>query len=505
MEHYPTRSDVVAAAARLGIHLDDDEIPIYQERIATQVSQFREFLLERFDEPQSRAVLGDRSGGCRPGAEEDPHRAWAWRCKFGGETSGLLAQRTVSFKDHISVAGIPQSFNSLGLDHFIPDFDATVVTRVLASGGQVVGKNVMNGFFEDHPTPLNPVQPGYEPGGSSSGSAVAVASGEVDVSIGGDQGGSIRIPAAYCGIVGLKPTFGLVSHFGATFGFEPSLDHLGPLARSVEDVARTLDAIAGFDGLDPRQNRDVPESYHSLNAIGEGIAGLRIGVLVEGLDDPIDPAVKDGVLAAVNVLAAQGAVVREVSVPLHRAQDGAYEALAIEGGRAAFDIGPYGAWHRSYYPASAIGAVNRALWGSPDLLPPRVKANHIAAEIARRRFAGTVYAKAQNVRQAFVAAYDTALREVDVLVMPTVRQTAPPQVQHARGRLDRLIAELDGKHWMRLETARNTKPFNYTGHPALAIPCRSAAGAAVSMQLVGRHFDDALLLRAAAAYERAVE
>jgi amidase len=242
-----------------------------------------------------------------------------------------------------------------------------------------------------------------------------------------------------------------------------------------------------------------------VNAIGEGIAGRRIGVRIEGLDDPIDPAVKDGVLAAVNVLAAQGAVVREVSVPLHRAQDGAYEALAIEGGRAAFDIGPYGAWHRSYYPASAIGAVNRALWGSPDLLPPRVKANHIAAEIARRRCAGTVYAKAQNVRQAFVAAYDTALREVDVLVMPTVRQTAPPQVQHARGRLDRLIAELDGKHWMRLETARNTKPFNYTGHPALAIPCRSAAGAAVSMQLVGRHFDDALLLRAAAAYERAVE
>src|SRR5262249_21728723 len=150
---------------------------------------------------------------------------------------GLLAGKAVSFKDHISVAGIPQSFASVALDGFVPQFDATVVTRVLAAGGTVVGKHAMHGFVNDFPQPFNPHDHTRSPGGSSSGSGAAVAAGEVDISFGGDQGGSIRIPAAHCGVVGLKPTFGLVSHFGAGFGADMTLDHVGPMARRVEDVA----------------------------------------------------------------------------------------------------------------------------------------------------------------------------------------------------------------------------------------------------------------------------
>src|SRR6202022_1128022 len=159
---------------------------------------------------------------------------------------------------------------------------------------------------------------GHLTGGSSSGSGAALAAGEVDISCGGDQGGSIRIPAAYCGVVGLKPTFGLVSHMGVAFGSEQSVDHTGPMARTVEDVAAALQAVAGYDGYDQRQGRDVPASIDALSHLRDGVRGLRIGILEEGFDDPIDAEVHDGVLAAVEVLAEAGAQISKISIPSHR-------------------------------------------------------------------------------------------------------------------------------------------------------------------------------------------
>ena len=388
------------------------------------------------------------------------------------------------------------------LDGFIPDLDATVVTRVLAAGGTVVGKNVLDGLAFDYPKPTNPSNPETPAGGSSSGSAAAVAAGEVDISIGGDQGGSVRIPAAYCGVLGLKPTFGLVSHFGATFCFEQSLDHLGPIARTSADIALAIQAISGYDGLDPRQGRSIPDDYDALSSLDDGIAGIRVGVLEEGLDEPVDPHIRDGFLAALDVLASRGAVISAVSVPLHRRQDAPYAALATEGSRAAFDFAPFGMSSLTHYPQSATVALNQAIRDRADLLPPRIKANHVTAEIARRLYSGAVYAKAQNVRGAFVRAYDAALRDVDVLAMPTVRAlpTVDAGGSASRDRTTRLAADLDGNNWMLTDVARNTKPFNYTGHPALALPCGKVPGDPVSMELVGRHLEDALLLRVAAAY-----
>src|ERR1700736_4562114 len=215
-------------------------------------------------------------------------------CHIEGAPDGLLSGKAVSYKDHIAVAGVPMSFGSFALEGFTPDFDATVVTRVLQSGGTIVGKNVMNGLsggfgtgggIGDYGRPLNPHNHEHVTGGSSSGSGAAVAAGEVDISFGGDQGGSIRIPAAFCGTVGLKPTFGLISHFGICFGADHSIDYTGPMARTVADAAAALQATAGYDPYDPRQTRDVPTRIDVLGRLADGVAGLRIGVLQEGFDE----------------------------------------------------------------------------------------------------------------------------------------------------------------------------------------------------------------------------
>src|SRR4029079_1635974 len=252
--------------------------------------------------------------------------------------------------------------------------------------------------------------------------------GQVDISFGGDQGGSIRIPAAFCGTLGLKPTFGLISHFGIGFGSDQSIDYTGPMARTVEDVAAALEATAGYDAYDPRQTRLVPEHMDVLSGLADGISGLRIGVLQEGFEEA-DREVTDLVMAAVDVLEQAGARISQVSVPEHLQARAAQNALNGEGALAVFKTGFYGAFTRTYYPASLLAAIN-ALWFShADVLSPRTKLSLIAASMSRQNYNGRVYAKAQNVRPTFIKAYDTALADVDVLVMPTCLTTAPKNQQ----------------------------------------------------------------------------
>ena len=506
----PDVDEVVAVAKELGIHLGPDEAVMYQEYLMEQLEQLDTFVQARLEEPKPPMVSATREPGYRPSSEEDPLNAWMWKCRINGETDGLLAGKTVSYKDHIAVAGLPMSFGSFALEGFIPDFDATVVTRVLKEGGTIIGKNVMNGLsggfgtggaIGDYGRPLNPHNHDHVTGGSSSGSAAAVAAGEVDISFGGDQGGSIRIPAAFSGIVGHKPTFGLLSHFGISFGSDQSIDYTGPMTRTVEDAAATLQATAGHDPYDPRQTRDVPTSIDVLGRLADGVSGLRIGVLKEGFDDA-EAAVRDLVMAAVDVLAEAGADVSNVSVPEHHAIRDAYTALTTEGALAVFKTGFFGAFTRTYYPASLIAAVNKMWASQADVLAPRSKLSLIATELSRRNYHGRVYAKAQNVRPTYIKAYDAALANVDILVMPTCIMTAPKN--HAPASyLEAVEDNLAMSNW---SGSRNTLPFNYTGHPALALPVgKSSAGLPVSMQLVGRFFDDPLLMRAAYAYQQSTD
>ncbi len=506
----PDVDEVVAVAKALGIHLGPEEAVLYQKYLMEQLQALDTFVQSRVEEAKPPMVSAARQPGYRPRPQEDPLNAWMWKCRIEGTPEGLLAGKSVSYKDHIAVAGMPMSFGSFALQGFVPDFDATVVTRVLQAGGTIIGKNVMNGLsggfgtgggIGDYGRPLNPHNHDHVTGGSSSGSGAAVAAGEVDISFGGDQGGSIRIPAAFCGIVGHKPTFGLVSHFGIGFGSDQSIDYTGPMARTVEDAAAALQATAGYDPYDPRQTRDVPPSIDVIGRLADGVSGLRIGVLEEGFDEA-EGDVRDLVLAAVDVLARLGADVSKVSIPVHHAIRTAQAALTGEGALAVFKTGFFGAFTRTYYPASIIAAINK-LWASQaDTLAPRSKLSLIAAEMSRRQYHGRVYAKAQNVRPTYIKAYDTALANVDALVMPTCLMTAPKN--HTPG--SALEAIEDNLATIHSRGSRNTQPFNYTGHPALALPVgKSSAGLPVSMQLVGRFFDDPLLMRVAYAYQHATD
>ncbi|KAJ7321194.1 hypothetical protein OS493_035171 [Desmophyllum pertusum] len=234
-----------------------------------------------------------RTPGYRPAQADNPYNAWAWRCDIKGAPSGKLHGKTVAIKDNACVAGIPLMNGSRMLEGFVPDVDATVVSRILDAGGHIIGKAVCENLCDDGGSftsvtgpVLNPHNNTRMANGSSSGSAALVAGGHVDMALGGDQGGSIRMPAAACGIVGLKPTYGLVPYTGI-MPMEFTLDHTGPMASTVHDTALMLEVLAGLDGdLDPRQPRDlsVPESYSS-KLTGE-ISHLKLGVLKEGFGYP---------------------------------------------------------------------------------------------------------------------------------------------------------------------------------------------------------------------------
>ena len=230
-----------------------------------------------------------RTPGRELAPEENPYNAWTFKTEIKGASRGKLAGKRVAIKDNICIAGIPMRNGSRVLEGYVPEVDATVVTRILDAGGTIVGKTVCEdlcfsgGSHTSKPLPVrNPSKPTHSAGGSSSGSAVVVAVGEADMALGCDQGGSIRMPACWCGIYGLKPTHGLVPYTGV-FPIELTLDHCGPMANSVEDVALLLSAIAGPDGLDPRQSGAQTQDY--MKSLRSGAKGLKIAVVKEGFED----------------------------------------------------------------------------------------------------------------------------------------------------------------------------------------------------------------------------
>ena len=208
-------------------------------------------------------------------------------------------------------------------------------------------------------------------------------------------------------------------------------------------------------------------------------------------------------MAAVSTLEKLGAEISRISVPQHAQIDSVYAALVFEGARAIHDTGFFGIGAKAYYPASIITAIDRMWREHGDILPPRTKLNHLVAELSRRNYHGGVYAKAHNVRPAYVAAFDRALAKVDVLAMPTVRNIAPLVEAEPTDPTAAIEANLR-RNWMLMPIGYNTKPTNYTGHPALAVPCGKVDGMPISLQLVGNFLADPLLLRVAHAYQKAV-
>jgi amidase len=439
----------------------------------------------------------------RPGDAENPYNAWYVTTSITEGGEGPLAGRTVAIKDNTAVAGVPMMNGSRTVEGYVPLRDATVVTRLLAAGATIAGKAVCEDLCfsgGSHTSRTGPVRNPWDEtrsaGGSSSGSAALVAGGVVDMATGGDQGGSVRIPSAYSGTVGHKPTHGLVPYTGA-FPIEQTIDHVGPITRTVTDAALMLSVIAGPDGLDPRQPRDlVPDDY--VAALARGAEGLRVGVVTEGFAHPnSEPEVDDAVRAAVDVLRGAGLSAEDVSLPWHAHGARIWDVIATEGATAQMvDANGYGMNWQGLYDPEVMAHYGEKWRADGGEFSETVKLVLLAGRYTIDCYQARHYAMARNLVPRLRAAYDEALARYDVLVMPTlpVRATVLPAAGAGR---DQVVPRA-------LEMIANTCVHDVTGHPACSVPAGLAGGLPTGLMIIGRHFDDATVLRVAHTFEQAV-
>jgi aspartyl-tRNA(Asn)/glutamyl-tRNA(Gln) amidotransferase subunit A len=424
------------------------------------------------------------------------HNAFITETRIEGESDGPLAGRTVAVKDNISTDGVETTCGSAALEGYVPPYDATVVERLKDAGATIVGKTNMDEFGMGTTTETsafgpveNPAAEGRVPGGSSGGSAAAVASGAADLALGSDTGGSVRCPAAFCGVVGIKPTYGLVSRYGLV-AYANSLEQIGPLAPTVEAAAELLEVLAGPDPNDAT-TREPPagvDTDYAAAADGD-VSGLTVGVpteLLEGADEGVRAVFED----AIDDLESKGATTETVSLPSVETAVQAYYVIAMSeasSNLARFDGVRYGRsgegdgegnWNESFAAARELG---------------------FGEEVKRRVLLGTYalsagyhdkyYKKAQDARAWVKQDFDEAFESVDVLASPTM--PVPP---FERGE------SLEDPLQMYLADA-NTVPINLANLPAISVPAGETDEGPVGLQLVGPAFDEATLVRAGSALE----
>jgi len=405
---------------------------------------------------------------------------------------GPLAGRTVAVKDNVSTAGVRTTCGSAMLEAYVPPYHATVVERLLASGATIVGKTNMDEFGMGTTTEtshfgptLNPADPQHVAGGSSGGSAAAVAAGEADLAIGSDTGGSIRCPAAWCGVVGIKPTYGLVSRYGLV-AYANSLEQIGPLAPTVEEAAELLSALAGPDERDATTREDGADADYASAADGD-VSETTIGVPGE-LVDGVEGGVAERFEATLSALEAEGATVVDVSLPAVEHAVAAYYVIAMSeasSNLARFDGVRYG--------------VSGGYEGNWNDAFARSREAGFGAEVKRRILLGTYalsagyqekyYRKAQDARAWIRQDFEDAFESVDVLASPTMPVT-PPELDES----------LDDPLTMYLIDA-NTVPVNLANLPAISVPMGEVDGLPVGMQFVGPAFGEEAVIRAGSAVE----
>lgn len=440
-----------------------------------------------------------RTPGFRPSADQNALNAWAVKAEVRGAAHGPLSGKRIVLKDNVCLAGVPMMNGASSLEGYVPDIDATLVTRILDAGGTIAGKAHCEYFClsggshtSAHGPVHNPYRYGYAAGGSSSGSAALVGAGEIEMAIGGDQGGSIRMPAGWCGVYGMKATHGLVPYTGV-MPIEATIDHAGPMTATVADNALLLEVIAGADGLDPRQYNVRVDKYTA--ALGRGVAGMRIGVVTEGFNfDNSEADVDRSVREAAKRLRDLGATVEDVSIPMHRDGPAIWTPIALEGLMAQMMHGNgMGFNWKGLYTTSLLDA--HANWRArANELSRTLKISMFAGEYFMRNYRGHFYAKAQNLSRVLARSYDDALARYDLLLMPTLPMKATP-IPPANAPL---------ALWCQrgFEMLANTCPFDVTGHPAMSVPCGLSNGLPVGMQLIGKHYAESTIYRAAHAFEQ---
>jgi aspartyl-tRNA(Asn)/glutamyl-tRNA(Gln) amidotransferase subunit A len=414
-----------------------------------------------------------------------------------GEDIGLLAGIPIGIKDNLCTQGVPTTCASNILQNFVPPYESTVTQKLRDAGAVMVGKTNLDEFAMGGSTETsafaktaNPWDTSRVPGGSSGGSAAAVAGGECVVSLGSDTGGSIRQPASFCGIVGMKPTYGLVSRYGLV-AFASSLDQIGPFARSVEDSAILLSAIAGYDSKDSTSLKvEIPDYTQFLTP---DLKGKKVGIITETFGEGLDPEVEKTVRAAIDQLQALGAEVQEISCPRFRYGIAAYYIIApseASANLARYDGVRYG----------------KRIEDAENLMDmyTRTRAEGFGAEVKRRIMIGTYalsagyydayYLKAQKVRTLIKQDFEDAFKKVDVLVSPTAPTTAFKIGDKSTDPLSMYLIDL------------MTIPVNLAGLPGMSIPCGfDSQGLPIGLQIVGNVLREDQVFQVAYAYEQATE
>ncbi len=458
-------------------------------RLEITPSELVQAALERID-----AVDGKVHAFLSVNRESAMSAAHEWDGRYSrGDTIPPLAGIPIALKDIICTAGTPTTCGSRILQGWVPPYDATVVTRLKAAGAIIVGKTNLDEFAMGSSTEnsafgptRNPWDLDRVPGGSSGGSAAAVGAGMVPIALGTDTGGSIRQPAGFTGVVGLKPTYGRVSRYGLV-AFASSLDQIGPLTRTVVDAALVLGIIAGHDPCDSTA-ANVPVPLYR-DALDQGVQGMRIGLAREAFGDGLHEDVKDAVLKATHVLEGLGAMVEEISLPTLPYALPTYYLLATS--EASSNLARYdGVQYGLRVAADDIYAMFT-----------RTRRDGFGPEVKRRIMLGTYalsagyyegfFLKAQRVRTMIRRDFLRALSSVDLLAMPVSPTVAFRVGEKVEDPLQMYLADV------------YTIPVNLAGLPGISIPCGFGQGLPIGFQLIGKPFDESTLLRAAAAYEQA--
>lgn len=405
---------------------------------------------------------------------------------------GLLAGVPIAIKECISTKGIETTCSSRILRGYVPPYDAHVVERLKAEGAIIMGKTNMDEFAMGTSTETscfgptrNPWDLDTVPGGSSGGSAAAVAGGEAPCALGSDTGGSVRCPASFCGIVGLKPTYGLVSRYGL-IAYANSLEQIGPLTNTVEDTALLMEIIAGHDWRDTTS----AEKGNYLPGLKSGVKRLRIGIPKEYFGEGVDKQVEKAVWDAISTLESLGATYKEVSLPHTRYALAAYYVIAMSeasSNLARFDGLRYGLrkevdqdWHTTYSEIRAEG------------FGPEVKRRILLGTYALSAgYYGRYYLKALKVRTLIKDDFLRAFKDVDLIAGPTMPIPAFRIGERINDPLSLYLADVF------------TVPINLAGVPAISLPCGFAGHLPIGLQLIGRHFQEDMLLRASDAFEEA--
>jgi len=426
-------------------------------------------------------------------ARADADRIDALRA--AGEPLPPLAGVPLAIKDNLCTKGIRTTCSSRMLESFVPPYESTVTERLWGAGAVLLGKTNLDEFAMGSSTETsyfgpsrNPWNPEKVPGGSSGGSAAAVAAGECVASLGSDTGGSIRQPAAFCGVVGLKPTYGRVSRYGLV-AFASSLDQVGPFTTNVADAAELLQVIAGADPRDSTCLKAAVPDYRA--ALSQPVAGLRVGIVRECFEaEGLDPQVKASVMAAAAQLQALGCELVDVSCP--RFNDGIATYYVIAPSEASANLARYDGVKYGHRAADAAGLAE---------MTARSRAEGFGAEVQRRILIGTYalsagyvdayYRKAQQVRTLIRRDFDRAFETVDVLLTPTSPTTAFGFGAHSEDPLAMYLADL------------LTIPANMAGLPAISLPCGfDGAGLPIGVQLITGVLQEERLLQVAWHYEQ---